>query len=155
MKSMHGLDFGRLRPSKIRFRSTLFIASKMRANSMTYKKRTEIAESTALEKKGRRESKMASEPAKRVNRSGAESPQMLGFFAPAVPNGERFSKDQWRRGWDSNPRYACTHNGFRDRPDRPLWHLSVHRPAQSLRPDGQGVRPCAQARPRWSAGGGN
>src|SRR5471032_34232 len=30
----------------------------------------------------------------------------------------------WRRGWDSNPRYACTHNGFRDRPDRPLWHLS-------------------------------
>ena len=33
----------------------------------------------------------------------------------------------WRRGWDSNPRYACTHNGFRDRPDRPLWHLSVAR----------------------------
>src|SRR5579862_2316173 len=31
----------------------------------------------------------------------------------------------WRRGWDSNPRYACTHNGFRDRPDRPLWHLSA------------------------------
>src|SRR5580704_11806486 len=30
----------------------------------------------------------------------------------------------WRRGWDSNQRYACTHNGFRDRPDRPLWHLS-------------------------------
>ena len=30
----------------------------------------------------------------------------------------------WRRGWDSNPRYACTHNGFRDRPNRPLWHLS-------------------------------
>jgi hypothetical protein len=33
----------------------------------------------------------------------------------------------WRRGWDSNPRYACTHNGFRDRPDRPLWHLSARR----------------------------
>ena len=31
---------------------------------------------------------------------------------------------RWRRGWDSNPRYARTHNGFRDRPDRPLWHLS-------------------------------
>ena len=31
----------------------------------------------------------------------------------------------WRRGWDSNPRYACTYNGFRDRPDRPLWHLSA------------------------------
>src|SRR5688572_19304228 len=31
----------------------------------------------------------------------------------------------WRRGWDSNPRYPCGHNGFRDRPDRPLRHLSV------------------------------
>ncbi len=30
----------------------------------------------------------------------------------------------WRRGWDSNPRTACTVNGFRDRPDRPLRHLS-------------------------------
>ncbi len=32
---------------------------------------------------------------------------------------------RWRRGWDSNPRYARAHNGFRDRPDRPLWHLST------------------------------
>src|SRR6185312_5299420 len=32
---------------------------------------------------------------------------------------------EWRRGWDSNPRYACTHNGFRDRPDRPLRHPSA------------------------------
>lgn len=30
-----------------------------------------------------------------------------------------------RRGRDSNPRYACTHNGFRDRPVQPLRHLSV------------------------------
>ena len=30
----------------------------------------------------------------------------------------------WRRGWDSNPRYACTYSGFRDRPVQPLWHLS-------------------------------
>ena len=35
------------------------------------------------------------------------------------------SMPPWRRGWDSNPRCACTHNGFRDRPDRPLWHLST------------------------------
>ena len=27
---------------------------------------------------------------------------------------------KWRRGWDSNPRYACTHNSFRDCPNRPL-----------------------------------
>ena len=32
---------------------------------------------------------------------------------------------RWRRGWDSNPRNACALNGFRDRPDRPLRHLSV------------------------------
>jgi hypothetical protein len=30
----------------------------------------------------------------------------------------------WRRGWDSNPRTGCPVNGFRDRPIRPLWHLS-------------------------------
>ncbi len=29
-----------------------------------------------------------------------------------------------RRGWDSNPRMACTIYGFQDRPDRPLWHPS-------------------------------
>ena len=29
-----------------------------------------------------------------------------------------------RRGRDSNPRYSCPYNGFRDRPDRPLRHLS-------------------------------
>jgi hypothetical protein len=23
----------------------------------------------------------------------------------------------WRREWDSNPRYVCTHNGFRDGPN--------------------------------------
>ena len=52
----------------------------------------------------------------------------------------------WRRGWDSNPRYACTHNGFRDRPDRPLRHLSkglrrpVYRTAGQARQDGQGNR---------------
>ena len=28
----------------------------------------------------------------------------------------------WRWGWDSNPRCTCAHNGFRDRPVRPLRH---------------------------------
>ena len=28
----------------------------------------------------------------------------------------------WRWGWDSNPRYACAYNGFRDRPVQPLRH---------------------------------
>ena len=32
---------------------------------------------------------------------------------------------KWRRDRDSNPGWACTHNGFRDRPVRPLRHLSA------------------------------
>src|SRR4030042_6692352 len=32
---------------------------------------------------------------------------------------------QARRGWDSNPRSACTDNGFQDRHHRPLGHPSV------------------------------
>jgi hypothetical protein len=43
---------------------------------------------------------------------GAKKP---GHFVAGLP---------WRRGRDSNPRYPCGHICFRDRPDRPLWHLS-------------------------------
>ncbi len=41
----------------------------------------------------------------------------LGFSA--------ISRTCWRRGWDSNPRYAHAYNGFRDRPVRPLRHPSA------------------------------
>ena len=41
---------------------------------------------------------------------------------------EACCKVNWRRGRDSNPRYACTHNGFRDRPIKPLWHPSEGSP---------------------------
>ena len=53
----------------------------------------------------------------------------------------------WRRGWDSNPRTACTVNGFRDRPVRPLRHLSVkgqlspHCPEQSTASNREGFEP--------------
>lgn len=33
-------------------------------------------------------------------------------------------RKSWRRGWDLNPRYACTHAGFQDRCIQPLCHLS-------------------------------
>ena len=36
----------------------------------------------------------------------------------------RLTRSAWRRGWDSNPRYRCRYSGFRDRPNRPLWHPS-------------------------------
>ena len=31
---------------------------------------------------------------------------------------------KWRMGWDSNPRWACTHAGFQDRCLKPLGHPS-------------------------------
>src|ERR1019366_8886243 len=31
----------------------------------------------------------------------------------------------WRKGWDSNPRYHCWHDGFQDRYLRPLGHPSI------------------------------
>ena len=34
---------------------------------------------------------------------------------------------KWRKGWDSNPRWACTHAGFQDRCLKPLGHPSVAR----------------------------
>ena len=34
----------------------------------------------------------------------------------------------WRKGWDSNPRWAFTHDGFQDRCLKPLGHPSVRGP---------------------------
>ena len=44
--------------------------------------------------------------------------------AKPATSGVRSSVLKWRRGRDSNPRYPKSDNGFRDRPDRPLRHLS-------------------------------
>jgi hypothetical protein len=38
--------------------------------------------------------------------------------------GVRSSVLNWRMGWDSNPRYACTYGGFQDRCLKPLGHPS-------------------------------
>ena len=32
---------------------------------------------------------------------------------------------EWRMGWDSNPRWTCTHAGFQDRCLQPLGHPSL------------------------------
>src|SRR5689334_14860569 len=34
------------------------------------------------------------------------------------------SRNSWRKGWDSNPRYPCRHAGFQDRCLKPLGHPS-------------------------------
>ena len=38
------------------------------------------------------------------------------------------SVPNWRRGWDSNPRYGCPYTAFRVRRIRPLCHLSARSP---------------------------
>ena len=53
---------------------------------------------------------------------------VVGLVAGTRPQNTKFPKNfkgPWRRGWDSNPRYAYTYNGFRDRHNRPLCHLSA------------------------------
>ena len=36
----------------------------------------------------------------------------------------RNSVPRWRKGWDSNPRWTCAHDGFQDRCLKPLGHPS-------------------------------
>src|SRR5438045_6247950 len=55
---------------------------------------------------------------------------LLGPLVLVIALPERFaaaagSRKGWRRGWDSNPRWACTHGGFQDRCLKPLGHLSL------------------------------
>jgi hypothetical protein len=45
--------------------------------------------------------------------------------APGEPSFVTHRSIEWRRGWDSNPRYPYGYNGFRDRPIQPLSHLSA------------------------------
>ena len=57
----------------------------------------------------------------------------------------------WRKGWDSNPRWACTHGGFQDRCLKPLGHPSIL--AMSLPPCGAFCKRRARrgARMAWRA----
>ena len=53
----------------------------------------------------------------------------------------RVDEGKWRTGWDSNPRWACTHAGFQDQSLKPLGHLSVWEvPLAARRPAVQGPR---------------
>ena|GEM_PF-4627513 len=62
--------------------------------------------------------------ARRRNGVAVFEPKRLGSH-PALKAKTPLSRGLLRRGWDSNPRYDCSHNGFRDRPIQPLSHLSV------------------------------
>src|SRR5258707_1269092 len=43
----------------------------------------------------------------------------------SAAGGVRSSVLDWRKGWDSNPRYPCRYAGFQDRCLKPLGHPSV------------------------------
>jgi hypothetical protein len=82
----------------------------------------------------------------KVNRSGEYRPRETGFrpcrhgrsgepfgynprkqrqILAARQSGELVVSEGWRRDRDSNPGWGHPHNGFRDRPVRPLRHLSA------------------------------
>ena len=48
----------------------------------------------------------------------------------------------WRRERDSNPRYSFPYNGFRDRHNRPLCHLSGSKAGLNSAGGADGVREC-------------
>lgn len=56
---------------------------------------------------------------KHVWETGRRHSQVFDFMEKSATRGK------WRRGRDSNPRTPCRVNGFRDRRNRPLCHLSA------------------------------
>ena len=94
--------------------------------------------------------------------SAAAVPNLVGltrgYFAIIVDGKISLQKQRtsWRRGWDSNPRYGYPYNGFRDRPIRPLWHLSVRRSCSLLpgarQPEGPEILGLRQGRDRLLQG---
>ena len=59
--------------------------------------------------------------------AGEQTTRGGGSACPSVGEKGRWrnsSSSVWRRGWDSNPRSSYPDYGFRDRPIRPLSHLS-------------------------------
>jgi hypothetical protein len=53
-------------------------------------------------------------------------PRPLGDLSEDEP-AARADGAEWRRGWDSNPRYGYPHTAFRERHLQPLGHLSAPR----------------------------
>jgi site-specific DNA recombinase len=81
----------------------------------------------------------------RLEGSGTASAELACSKKSAGVGGVQPFVRDWRRGWDSNPRYGFPHTAFRVRRIRPLCHLSAKglnagRRA-SGRPEGGAVRP--------------
>ena len=86
---------------------------------------TKIAKSGALETTGQRETKTAFLVLAAVRSFLWRSPRFLGFSAVSNAPGDCWAGRDWRRGWDSNPRYALTaYNGLANRRLQPLGHPS-------------------------------
>ena len=70
---------------------------------------------------------------------------LIGPYIISLRNNQRvqqLTREAWRRGWDSNPRWACTHGGFQDRCLKPLGH-----PSRSGE-DRSGTKPSLRPPPR-------
>jgi hypothetical protein len=77
-------------------------------------KRTDFSRSRGIEKIGPWREKIAS-IANRRSHSGAQKGAVIGLFQRRIFPENCWSTGYWRRGWDSNPRYACTYNGSQGR----------------------------------------
>src|ERR1041385_1055979 len=94
------------------------------STSTTYEIRTRSAESSGLEKERRRERFLSPDHWIEVLRFEHERPPLLGFSAQRLSRREFSRRTRWRRGWDSNPRYAFTYTRFPSVRLKPLGHLS-------------------------------
>ncbi len=50
----------------------------------------------------------------------ANTPEIVSQNSEQAPDSKKKMNTGWRRGWDSNPRYACAYAGFQDRSIQPL-----------------------------------
>ena len=119
------LDPGRSRSPTISLQSAEVAYPKNDSKSAAYEIRTKSAQSGGLETNGRERAISSSQPARRSAEVFARSPRLLGFHARSKVGGECWSRKDWRRGRDSNPRYGYPYAAFRVRCFQPLSHLSV------------------------------
>ena len=78
----------------------------------------------APEKTAPLQNEIARQPLAEVQRSSAQTAPMAGAIELLCGSGESRSRGQWRRGWDSNPRYGFPYTRFPSGRLKPLGHPS-------------------------------
>src|SRR5437660_1353906 len=103
---MLALDFGCSRCPDISCESAEICVTKSDSKSAAYEFRTESAQSGALEKNRPRDRISGHGRCGAVRRFARERPCLLGISARSQVRGECCARIDWRREWDSKPRYG-------------------------------------------------